>query len=161
MLLDDLAEQAEENEPNRREFLAQAGVASLGVATVGTGTVAVGFLSPAVLYEPPKKVSAGTLGDHPEGTVHFSPEYKLYVIHRKRRLYALSAICTHLGCMTRYQRDSREIHCPCHGSRFSLEGEVLNGPAAEPLPRFPIALQEEQLVIDRGREVGPDEALVI
>jgi len=47
---------------------------------------------------------------------------------------ALSAACTHLGCQVRPARQA--LICPCHGSSFSWEGEVLRGPAQQPLPRY-------------------------
>lgn len=49
------------------------------------------------------------------------------------RLHERSAICTHLGCVVHWNPTERTWDCPCHGSRFDLEGNVINGPAAEPL----------------------------
>ena len=54
------------------------------------------------------------------------------------RLHAVSARCTHLYCQVRWNQAERSWDCPCHGSRFSPDGEVLNGPAVRPLDRRPI-----------------------
>jgi Rieske Fe-S protein len=48
-------------------------------------------------------------------------------------LHAVSPICTHLRCVISFDLDSREWHCPCHGSRFGIDGDVLRGPARRPL----------------------------
>ncbi len=59
---------------------------------------------------------------------------------------ALSAVCTHQGCEVR--PGSNGLRCPCHGSAFSLEGEVLRGPAKKPLPVYPVRVADGQVTID-------------
>lgn len=48
---------------------------------------------------------------------------------------AIWASCTHLGCEVNYVRDQKQWACPCHGSRYSSEGQPIKGPAVKPLPR--------------------------
>lgn len=50
-------------------------------------------------------------------------------------VHALSPICTHLRCVVSFDPEKTEWHCPCHGSRFGIDGEVLKGPAKRALPR--------------------------
>ncbi|MDP1920001.1 MAG: FAD-dependent oxidoreductase [Myxococcales bacterium] len=50
-------------------------------------------------------------------------------------LHALSSVCTHLGCGVKFNPAERSWDCPCHGSRFSTDGDVLDGPAIAPLER--------------------------
>lgn len=64
---------------------------------------------------------------------------------------ALSARCTHLGCRVRPARHA--LICPCHGSTFSWEGEVLRGPAQKALPRYPVELRKKTLeIIVNGKD---------
>lgn len=50
-------------------------------------------------------------------------------------LHSLSAKCTHMGCVVHFNSAERSWDCPCHGSRFSTDGEVLHGPASSPLSK--------------------------
>ncbi|GKQ33831.1 FAD-dependent oxidoreductase [Streptomyces sp. A012304] len=58
-------------------------------------------------------------------------------VHRDEagQLHALSARCTHMGCLVAFNRAERAWECPCHGSRFDVEGRVVQGPAQRPLER--------------------------
>lgn len=56
-------------------------------------------------------------------------------------LHAVSAVCTHLGCLVGWNETDRSWDCPCHGSRFELDGAVIHGPAVAPLD--PVAVREK------------------
>ena len=60
---------------------------------------------------------------------------------------ALSAVCTHLGCVVAWQEQAGEFLCPCHGGRFSAEGIVLGGPPPKPLESLVVLLDGDQLKI--------------
>lgn len=56
-----------------------------------------------------------------------------YYKDEKGILHAYSAVCTHLGCIVTWNDSEKSFDCPCHGSRFSYAGHVINGPANENL----------------------------
>ena len=56
-----------------------------------------------------------------------------------------SAVCTHTGCLLNEIADST-INCPCHGSKFSLDGAVVNGPASRPLDTVAVRVQGNSIV---------------
>ena len=58
---------------------------------------------------------------------------------------ALSSVCTHKGCVVDWQ--GTELVCPCHNSKFSAEGEVLEGPAAEPLAKYEAIVEGDAVLV--------------
>ena len=70
-----------------------------------------------------------------EGGIVTSGDHKVAVFRdRKGGVHVLSAKCTHMGCTVKWNTTEKTWDCPCHGSRFGPTGEVVNGPAAKPLP---------------------------
>jgi cytochrome b6-f complex iron-sulfur subunit len=141
----------EEDSVSRRDFFTQVGLGACAVAAAGSGLVTLDYLKPKVLFEPSMSFVAGTPLDFADGVVRFNKEKKAYVIGTSSGVYALSAVCTHLGCITRYKSDERAIACPCHGSRFDVEGNVIHGPAPRPLPWLDVTEDASgNLVVDTG-----------
>ncbi len=60
---------------------------------------------------------------------------------------ALNAVCTHLGCIVKWLPDKGEFLCPCHAGRYSPAGSVLGGPPPKPLESYPVAVQDNKIVI--------------
>jgi len=146
------------DEPSRRDFFSRLGVAACAVAAAGSGVVTLDYLNPKVVFEPPTRFSAGIPADYGDGTVRFNKERKAYVVGVSGGIYALSAVCTHLGCITRFLSEERCIACPCHGSRFGLEGNLLSGPAPRPLPWLEVqadpsgnVIVDTSVIVPRGR----------
>lgn len=74
------------------------------------------------------------------GGVVFADQKVVVTQAGKDNFQAFSAVCTHQGCTLGEVTDGT-INCPCHGSRFNLDGTVANGPATEPLPPKKINVQ--------------------
>ncbi len=141
-------------EETRRDFLAKLGIGACAAAAVGAGAVTLDYLEPKVLFEPPTSFPAGNIADYPEGTVRFNREQRAYIIGTAKGVFAMSAVCTHLGCITRYLSDENVIACPCHGSRFELDGSVAHGPAPRPL-------QWVEVKADAAGNLTVDTAVVV
>lgn len=139
----------EDDDPSRRQFMNRVALGACAIAAAGAGVVTLDFLKPKVLFEPPTKFKAGNPADYTEGTVRFNKEQRAFVIGTAGGVFALSAVCTHLGCITRYVSDEGVIACPCHGSKFDLEGNVTHGPAPRPLQWLEVAVDDKgELVVD-------------
>lgn len=59
--------------------------------------------------------------------------------------YAISSICTHLGCTVAWEPTTQEFACPCHGSRFDADGQRTQGPARQPLERVTVIVKDDQV----------------
>ncbi len=145
---------ARERGLTRRQFCQVAGIAACALTAGGGAAVTADFLRPRVLFEPPTAFSVGPPDAIAVGTVLDNTEHRAFVIRLADGFRALSSVCTHLGCITRYQPDRSQIACPCHGSRFALDGEVQAGPAPRPLRWLQMALSEKgEIMVDTAVEV--------
>lgn len=73
------------------------------------------------------------------------------IIHpNEQELIALSAVCTHLGCVVKWSDSKRELFCPCHGGRFDTRGNVLGGPPPTSLISFKTHVENEYIVIEEA-----------
>jgi cytochrome b6-f complex iron-sulfur subunit len=86
----------------------------------------------------------------PVGGAHFFTfrGHPAVVLQQKAgQFIALSAVCTHLGCIVKWLPDKDEFLCPCHGGRYSPTGEVLGGPPPKPLESYPVSVRDNEIVI--------------
>lgn len=123
------------------------------------GTLAIlRFMLPNVLTEPPSKFKVGPLADYDLGTVSekWKAQFGIWVVHTdkyqgKNLIYALSSVCTHLGCTPSWLESEQKFKCPCHGSGFYITGVNFEGPAPRPLERVGLRLAEDgMLEVDKS-----------
>ena len=147
---------------NRRDFLNEIAFSALGIAAIGSAVVTYRYLSPNVLFEPPTTFRAGSPDLYPVNSVTFLPDQQVYIVRMESGFYAVSAVCTHLGCITQWKPDLNQIACPCHGSKFKPEGTKIEGPAPRPLPHFQISLTlDGELQVDKLETIKPTQVLKV
>jgi len=141
---------------SRRGFFSVLGLgwAIFSAATAaGLGAV-VRFLMPNVLYEPPQEFKIGVPSEFAVGAVdeRFKAAYGVWIVREPTGFYALSTVCTHLGCTPNWLAADEKFKCPCHGSGFVKTGINVEGPAPRPLERYAIRVSDDgQLEIDKSR----------
>jgi cytochrome b6-f complex iron-sulfur subunit len=153
---------------DRRDFLNEVTFGALAVAGLGASAVTLQYFSPNVLFEPSAKFRAGTPELYPEivdgkPSVTFLQDQQVYIVRTKDGFYAVSAVCTHLGCITQWKQEAEQIACPCHGSKFKPDGTKIEGPAPRALPHFAISLTADgELLVDKLETVvNPKQALKV
>ncbi|MGB7622750.1 MAG: Rieske 2Fe-2S domain-containing protein [Terriglobia bacterium] len=137
---------------NRRSFLSLASLASffgaLGVALAGM----LRLPNPAILPGPIRRYKIGLPEGFPVGSETRLEKENVFVFRDAEGLYAISAVCTHLGCSV--SRNTEGFACPCHGSRFTARGRVVGGPAPRALARLEVGRAADgQLVVFADNEV--------
>lgn len=144
-------------ECSRRKFTT-AGLGAIGVAAAGSAAFGYQFLSPNALYEPSPIVDAGNPDRYPPDSVTPDLQAGIYIVHKQEGIYALSAVCTHLGCLTAWKPELGIIACPCHGSKFHIDGVRFDGPAPKPLPWLKTWVDDDgNLQIDRSEQIAPKQ----
>jgi len=143
---------------SRRGFFSWATMAWIGFTAAIGGCVTAWnrFLYPNVLYEPPMTFRVGLPEDFSPGVVdeRFKESNGIWVVNNNGRLYALIAICTHLGCPPNWLEAQNKFKCPCHGSGYYKDGVNFEGPTPRPLERAKIFVDSEdgQIVIDKSQK---------
>ncbi|HEY3489883.1 MAG TPA: ubiquinol-cytochrome c reductase iron-sulfur subunit [Candidatus Deferrimicrobiaceae bacterium] len=103
------------------------------------------WLSPAKRAADGRKLLTVPKADIPEGGALVYRESRVVVVKERGVVYAMSLVCTHLGCTVSVGPDG--IACPCHGSQFDRAGNVLKGPATQALARLPVEDRGDTLVV--------------
>jgi len=146
-----------DNSVDRKGFIGwmTVGWLAFSAATGGFFTMMIRFLFPNVLFEPPQSFKIGYPDDFTIGMVdiRFKKKHAVWIIRNEQGLYALSTVCTHLGCTPNWLNTERKFKCPCHGSGFRMTGINFEGPAPRPLERFKVYRAEDgQIVVDKTKK---------
>jgi len=138
----------------RRNFLSRA---ALGLLTVSGFAAALAYFRqffPRLAGEK-KRIVLADPQSYPVDTFTFLEEDNIYIYRDHEGIKAVSAICTHLGCILEKSLDGFE--CPCHGSCYNNQGEVLSGPAPRNLAWYRVSRAADgHIIVDPGKSVSAD-----
>jgi len=145
-------------EHGRRSFLGRLLGGSLIVGALGVVSSIVAFLVPPDSVSSalgPQRTRVGKLGELPvgEGKLALVNDEPVWVVRLANELVAMSALCTHQGCIVKWQPDRRLFSCPCHQGLFDQRGNVVSGFPQVPLPRFNVGVVEGEVYVSASR--GP------
>jgi cytochrome b6-f complex iron-sulfur subunit len=132
----------------RRQFLDRSLAAACGGCAVAAACVVVPYLLPPKGKAGPP-VEAGTLEALEEGqptSVAFRHS-RVFLIRRGDQVVALSAVCSHLGCIVAWSEPRLRFVCPCHAGTFDPEGKPVSGPPDRPLARIPVQVRHGRIYL--------------
>jgi cytochrome b6-f complex iron-sulfur subunit len=141
---------------SRRGFLKYILLGFSAIATAG------GLLAPIIAYLWPPKQAAGSAtgrvavastADLPlgKGAVYSVASKPVLVIHAQDGFHAVSATCTHLGCIVFWDEQRSVIACPCHEGLFNVNGGVISGPPPAPLQAYTVQVEADQIYVQGGQ----------
>lgn len=135
----------------RRAFLDRFIVGSMLVTAASYLVGIVAFLSPAKKSDQSAEAptDAGPLADLPvgQGKVVQHGDQPVLVIRGEEGVAGLSAVCTHLGCIVRWDGEGKLVRCPCHAAVFDARGNVVSGPPPSPLPAVPVSVVKDHIMV--------------
>jgi len=130
---------------SRRDFLKISAQGLLGLSGIlGLGGL-IRFLSFEPEPPPPQQFEVGPSSNYLMDTRTVIKEVPAILIRSSKGFRALSLTCQHLGCTVESKSDG--FVCPCHGSRYGLGGEILQGPADKSLKELRVEITPDDKVI--------------
>ncbi|MGD8603630.1 MAG: Rieske 2Fe-2S domain-containing protein [Anaerolineales bacterium] len=143
----------------RRSFLNGLWVLAGATAVTEISLTGLRFLAPrATEGEFGGIFDVGDASQYPAGSVTPVEAGRFYLVRLEDGGFlAIYRRCTHLGCAVPFEPAQGQFVCPCHGSAFTTDGDVLNAPAPRPLDLFEISLSGSgSLIVDTGQPIERD-----
>jgi len=141
-----------EPQVGRRRFLAWlSGVGIAGSAVLGS-LATFFFIRPRTTYGQPNRFKIGRPEEFPPGSRIAIDPKRVCIVREGNKVAAISTTCTHLGCIV--APSATGFQCPCHGSRFDVDGNVTGGPAPKALAWYAMTLTPSgELEVDKDSEI--------
>ncbi|MFN3331102.1 MAG: ubiquinol-cytochrome c reductase iron-sulfur subunit [Caldilinea sp.] len=158
VFVEDSPEVKARKEMNRREFLTYAWGGVLGLVTLQSAVGLFQFMMPrfkagefgGVFYLGPE-TALPQIGASPEAVT----AGKFWLVNTEDQgPIALYMVCTHLGCLYKWEQANNRFECPCHGSKFTREGFFIEGPAPRSLDQFVVTIENGEVAVNTGRRIN-------
>lgn len=150
-------EEKARKEMNRREFLTYTWGGLLGLVTLQSAVGLFFFMMPRFKEgEFGGVFRMGPVSSLPSTDAPPRPETagKFWLVNTAEEgPRALYMVCTHLGCLYKWEQANNRFECPCHGSKFTREGYYIEGPAPRSLDRFEITVENGEVLVNTGRRI--------
>ena len=135
----------------RRDFVGLAALTTTGAALAFAGLGMARLPNAVVSASPSKKFTVSLPETLPPGQPYIPPGRGVALFRDAEGVFAISLICTHLGCIVKHVTGG--FDCPCHGSHFAPDGAVTKGPAPVALPWRKVTASGDAYVVDEGVSV--------
>lgn len=137
---------------SRRRFLTMLFALGSAIGVTGFFAPVVRFAYPVLKgggFEKVKVASKTQLAPLNEGVRFEYQEIPAQLIQLEDGRYAAySLVCTHLGCIVKWEAKNKDFHCPCHGGYFDPEGNVTAGPPPKPLNKFKLSIEGNDIFVE-------------
>lgn len=156
VFVEDSPEVKARKEMTRREFMTYAWGGALGLLALQSAAGIFFFMMP--------RFKAGEFG----GVFYLGPESsmpatdaapqanvagKFWLVNTADEgVKAIYMVCTHLGCLYKWEQANVRFECPCHGSKFTREGLYIEGPAPRSLDTFLVTIENGEVAVDTGKK---------
>ena len=124
----------------RRQFLRSGWKLGGAMLAAAAGWTTYESLRPLAAATQGGAIDLGTVSNYPAESATYVSQGRLFVANTGTHIYALSQKCPHLGCRVPFCDSSGRFECPCHGSKYDLGGEWIEGPAPRGMDRFQLNL---------------------
>ena len=133
---------------SRGQFLATFGIFFISIFLFAKNIFA--YIFPAKKEKTYHKYLVAKVGEIPVGkakkiTVSKKPAF---VVHLEDGYKVFSSVCTHLGCIVRWEENKNRFYCPCHQGVFSTTGEVVSGPPPRALDKYEVKMERNLVFIE-------------
>jgi Rieske Fe-S protein len=157
------AEMDKDPELSRRKFM-EIGIYAITGTIAAASSVALTRFAVGPSFEKGKsawiEIALEGIKDESDGFARVILEYEtkdgwltnrerklVYVKKSKGEVIAISADCTHLGCIVSWDEDQKIFKCPCHDGRYDADGKVIGGPPPAPLKRHKTKIEDGKILV--------------